>query len=123
MPHFAVDYSESLADVFDRRAFAQALHPLTAEVLDTPITNCKTRFRRCEAVVAADLPGQSLVHVEVALLAGRTDEQKAALSEAVLALVREHTAGAEGVLHASVNVGELGAAYRRHIGEAGVAGA
>ncbi|MBC2876206.1 MULTISPECIES: 5-carboxymethyl-2-hydroxymuconate Delta-isomerase [Streptomyces] len=120
MPHFAVDYSASLAGAFDRRAFALALHPLTARVLDTAATNCKTRFRRCEEVVVADgLPGQSLVHVEVAVLPGRTDEAKAALSEAVLALVREHTAGAEGVVHASVNVGELSASYRRHIGAAG----
>ncbi|EMF02492.1 isomerase [Streptomyces mobaraensis NBRC 13819 = DSM 40847] len=120
MPHFAVDYSASLAGAFDPRAFALALHPLTARVLDTAATNCKTRFRRCEEVVVADgLPGQSLVHVEVAVLPGRTDEAKAALSEAVLALVREHTAGAEGVVHASVNVGELSTSYRRHIGAAG----
>ncbi|UQX04408.1 isomerase [Streptomyces sp. RerS4] len=119
MPQITVDYSTSLAEAFDRRAFAAALHRLTAEAVDTPLDTCKTRFRRIareETYVADGAPEHAVVHVDVALLPGRTPEVKARLSEAVLELLRAHTASAGLTVHASVDVPDLGAAYRKHVG-------
>ncbi|WP_328302575.1 isomerase [Streptomyces sp. NBC_00435] len=121
MPQITVEYSANLTDTFDRRGFALALHALTARVADAAVENCKTRFRCLDEVCVADgAAGSALVHVQLALLAGRTEAVKAELSEAVLELLRKYTSqglDASGpVVHASVDVNELGAAYRKHVG-------
>ncbi|MFJ3085494.1 5-carboxymethyl-2-hydroxymuconate Delta-isomerase [Streptomyces sp. NPDC086838] len=116
MPQITVDYSVELADTFDRPAFALALHPLIAETVDTRTAACKTRFRRAEETVVADAPdGDALVHVDISLLAGRTPETKARLTEAVLKLLTAHlgTAGGGTTLHLSAEVRDLDASYRK----------
>lgn len=124
MPQITVDYSASLTDAFDRRGFAGALHPLTAKIVSTPVDTCKTRFRCAEETFVADgAPEHAVVHVELALMPGRTDEVKAELSRAVLELVRAYTGSAPGaVVHWSVDVTDLGAAYCKSVGGAGAAG-
>lgn len=121
MPQITVDYSANLSDTFDRRGFALALHEVTAGIADATVANCKTRFRRLDEVYVADgAPESALVHVQLGLLAGRTGAVKAELSTAVLELLRTYAstgADASGlVVHASVDVSELGAAYRKHVG-------
>ena len=121
MPHIAVDYDHSLHATFDRRRFALALHALAAETVDgITVESCKTRFRCVEETVIADgEPGQALIHIEFAILPGRTTETKSALSRAVLDLVRRHTASVPGlVVHASVDVCDLGRAYTKHVSPA-----
>ncbi|SED83311.1 5-carboxymethyl-2-hydroxymuconate isomerase [Streptomyces sp. 2131.1] len=115
MPQITVDYSAELADTFDRPAFALALHPLVAETVDAKIAACKTRFRRAEETVVADAPGgDALVHVDISLLAGRTPEGKARLTESVLALLTAHLEAVTGTaLHLSVEARDLDASYRR----------
>ncbi|MFD7260139.1 5-carboxymethyl-2-hydroxymuconate Delta-isomerase [Streptomyces sp. NPDC059874] len=120
MPHITIDYSANLSDVFARRPFALALHSLTAKVAGGSVADCKTRFRRLEEVYVADgAPENALVHVQLGLLAGRTETVKAELSAAVLDLLRTHMSGATDglrpVVHASVDVIELGAAYRKYV--------
>ncbi|WP_448318223.1 5-carboxymethyl-2-hydroxymuconate Delta-isomerase [Streptomyces sp. CO7] len=117
MPHITVDYSESLTEAFDRPGFARELHPLTADIAKTAVGNCKTRFRRVEETyVAEGAPGNAVVHVEITLLQGRTDEVKTELSQAVLALLRTRVASVPDLtVHASVDVRELGPAYRKHV--------
>jgi 5-carboxymethyl-2-hydroxymuconate isomerase len=54
------------------------------------------------------------VHVTIGLLAGRTDEAKARLTEAVLELLRQHVKPVEGLaLHASAEVRDLDSSYRK----------
>jgi 5-carboxymethyl-2-hydroxymuconate isomerase len=117
MPHITVDYSESLSETFDRPGFARELHPLTADIVRTSAGNCKTRFRRVDETFVAEEPaGHAVVHVEIALAPGRTDTVKAELSQAVLALLRTRVASTPGVtVHASVDVHDLGPAYRKHV--------
>ncbi|MGW1373263.1 5-carboxymethyl-2-hydroxymuconate Delta-isomerase [Streptomyces sp. NPDC002446] len=121
MPHILVDYDEALQKSFDRPRFARELHSLAAKTVDgITVESCKTRFRRVdEAVIAHGEPGQALIHVEFAILPGRTAEAKVALGQAVLDLVRSHTASVPGVaVHASVDVRDLGAAYAKHVAPA-----
>ncbi|WP_030691825.1 5-carboxymethyl-2-hydroxymuconate Delta-isomerase [Streptomyces globisporus] len=109
MPQITVDYSAPL----DRRGFALALHPLVVQTVDTTLDACKTRFREVEEVVVGG--GESddvIVHVEIALLSGRTDEVKARLSEAVLDLLPAYLKAGEGV-RLSVEVRDLEASYRK----------
>ncbi|CAM5653935.1 hypothetical protein SAVIM338S_06598 [Streptomyces avidinii] len=124
MPQITVDYSARLTDAFDRRGFALALHPVTAGLVETTLENCKTRFRRLEEAYVGDgSPEHALIHVQVGLLAGRTEAVKAELADAVLELLRKYTStgASDGtsvpgvVVHASVDVNDLGASYRKYI--------
>ncbi|MFF5160100.1 5-carboxymethyl-2-hydroxymuconate Delta-isomerase [Streptomyces sp. NPDC000348] len=115
MPQITVDYSGPLADGFDRPAFARDLHGAVVEIAAAKPPACKTRFRRTEdVVVGPDTDGHALVHVHIAMLPGRSDETKARLTEAVLELLRQYVKPAGGlVLHASAEVRDLDASYRK----------
>ncbi|MFI8004546.1 5-carboxymethyl-2-hydroxymuconate Delta-isomerase [Streptomyces sp. NPDC086010] len=115
MPQITVDYSAELDDGFDRRGFALALHPTVAETVTTKIPSCKTRFRRVEESVVGDSPaGDAIVHVEVALLAGRTPEVKEQLAEAILDLLARHLKPADGlVVHTSAETRDLDPSYAK----------
>ncbi|MFC9340127.1 MULTISPECIES: 5-carboxymethyl-2-hydroxymuconate Delta-isomerase [unclassified Streptomyces] len=109
MPQITVDHSAPL----DRRGFALALHPLVVTTVDTALDACKTRFREVdEAVVGDGSTGDALVHVEIALLFGRTDEVKARLSKAVLDLLPRFLGTPEGV-RLSVEIRDLESSYRK----------
>ncbi|MEU1231785.1 MULTISPECIES: 5-carboxymethyl-2-hydroxymuconate Delta-isomerase [unclassified Streptomyces] len=109
MPQITVDYSAPL----DRRGFALALHPIVVETVDATLDACKTRFREVEEfVVGGGAADDELVHVEIALLAGRTDEAKARLADAVLELLPGYLKAAEGVA-LSVEVRDLDGSYRK----------
>ncbi|MBW8737093.1 MAG: isomerase [Streptomyces turgidiscabies] len=115
MPQITVDYSESLAESFDRRAFALALHEEVVATAKAKPEACKTQFRRTEdATVGADSEGHAIVHVWIGMLTGRTVATKNQLTETVLELVRTHVKPVEGfALHASVEVRELDDSYRK----------
>ncbi|GGX62215.1 5-carboxymethyl-2-hydroxymuconate Delta-isomerase [Streptomyces anandii] len=116
MPQITVDYSERLADAFDRRAFAAEVHARTVEIAAAKPPACKTQFRRTEdTVVGPDAGGHAIVHVTIGLLAGRTEETKARLAEAVLQALRAHVKPVEGLaLHASAEVRDLDPSYRKY---------
>ena len=115
MPQITVDYSAPLADGFDRRGFALALHDAVVEIAAAKYEACKTQFRATEdTTVGRDADGHAIVHVTLGLLAGRTDETKVRLTEAVLELVRTHVKPAGGTaLHASAEVRDLDPSYRK----------
>ncbi|WP_030314239.1 5-carboxymethyl-2-hydroxymuconate Delta-isomerase [Streptomyces flavochromogenes] len=109
MPQITVDHSVPL----DRRGFALALHPLVVEAVDTRLDACKTRFREVqEAVVGDGSADDVIVHVEIALLSGRTDEVKARLSRAVLDLLPRFVEAKEDV-RLSVEIRDLESSYRK----------
>ncbi|WP_329131075.1 isomerase [Streptomyces sp. NBC_01476] len=93
MPHITVVYSGTVADAFDRPAFAKDLHETLVTVAGGRLQGCKTRFLRLEETWIADgSPYYAMIHAELALLAGRTAEVKRETTGAVLALLRRHTA-------------------------------
>ncbi|MGN9762180.1 5-carboxymethyl-2-hydroxymuconate Delta-isomerase [Streptomyces sp. SD31] len=117
MPQITVDYSGVLAHAFDREGFARALHSATVEIAAAKPEACKTQFRRSEYTVFGyedpDEQGHAVVHVTLGLLAGRTEETKAKLTEAVLELLRKHVEEDAFVLHASAEVRDLDSSYRK----------
>lgn len=117
MPQITVDYSGVAAPAFDRAAFARALHSAVVEITAAKPEACKTQFRpgALTAFGHEDPANQdhAIVHVTIGLLAGRGEETKARLTEAVLDLLREHVRGDGFVLHASAEVRDLDASYRK----------
>ncbi|NEB76189.1 5-carboxymethyl-2-hydroxymuconate Delta-isomerase [Streptomyces sp. SID14478] len=112
MPQITVDYSADLDGRLDRPALAGAVHRACVDTVAARTPACKTRFRRAEETVVGDGAEEAtVVHVEIALLAGRTEEAKAALAESVLALLPAHIEAPAGV-HLSTEVRDLEPAYR-----------
>ncbi|MCX3288392.1 5-carboxymethyl-2-hydroxymuconate Delta-isomerase [Streptomyces sp. NEAU-H22] len=115
MPQITVDYSADLAGDFDRPGFAKALHEATVEIAAAKPPACKSRFRPTEdIVVGPETEGHAHVHIHIALLAGRTGEVKARLTQAALELLRTHLKPVEGrTLHASAEVRDLDPSYAK----------
>ncbi|MDN3297353.1 isomerase [Streptomyces ficellus] len=113
MPQITVDYSASLDGAFDRRGFALALHPVVVETVGTRLEACKTRTRRVEDAVIGDgeAADDAIIHVGIAMLAGRGEEVKARLTQAVVALVGDFLKPGPAV-HISAEVRDLDSSYR-----------
>ncbi|MER5950658.1 5-carboxymethyl-2-hydroxymuconate Delta-isomerase [Streptomyces sp. NPDC001904] len=112
MPNITVDHSAGLDDRIDRAALAGAVHQACVDTVSARTAACKTRFRRADETVVGDgTEPADLVHIEIALLSGRTEEVKKALTEAVLALLPTHIKNPEGA-HFSVEVRDLEPGYK-----------
>lgn len=118
MPQITVEVS-SLLDHVDWRGFALELHPIVVETAAARLEACKTRVLRTEedvvgAVAADGYGGPAIVNLTIALLAGRTDETKARLTEAALELLRKYVPPADGfTMHVSAEVRDLDPSYRK----------
>ncbi|MET9731601.1 isomerase [Streptomyces sp. NPDC006458] len=118
MPQITVDYSNPVEDAFDIDGFTRALHEAVVTVAAAKPDSCKTLIRYdCLSAYGYDDPedaGHALVHVTIGLLAGRSEETKARLTEATLELLGRYIEPEDGItLHASAEVRELDASYRK----------
>lgn len=116
MPQITVDYSSPVEDRFDLDGFARALHEATVEIAGARPEACKTLFRYSDwrAFGYEDPEKHAIFHVTFGLLAGRTDETKARLTETALELLRTYVPAEDGVtLHASAEVRDLDPSYRK----------
>ncbi|MEV6412115.1 hypothetical protein [Kribbella sp. NPDC051718] len=118
MPQIRVEYSESLADAFDRQGFALALHPAAAEVIGSSVPAFKTRFRTTgETVIADGDPSQAMIHLEVAILPGRDEETKDRLGELILTLLTDHLKPTpELTIQLTVEIRDLANYHKRVLG-------
>lgn len=116
MPQITVDHSHPVEDVLDEDGFARELHRTIVDIAAAKPEACKTLFRYADhrAFGYEDPGAHAIVHVTIGLLAGRSEETKAKLTEAVLDLLRTHVQRQDGVtLHASAEVRELDPSYRK----------
>lgn len=98
MPQITVEYSQSVAAAFDRRAFALALHPMASDLIGSEIASFKTRFYAIdEAVIGDGAPSHAMIHVDFRQLSGRPPELKQHLGAAVLELARVHLTAVPGM--------------------------
>lgn len=105
MPQISVDYTHSLAGAFDRQGFGLRLNSLAGKLIDAKPGSCKIRFRPVEESIVGDAAeGNAIVFIEFQIFPGRTPKAKAALSEAVLAVLPEFLSGAGLPVHAAVNI-------------------
>jgi len=107
MPQIPLEHSTHFAAT-DWRALALEIHRLCVDVVGAPLPACKTRIVRCENLIIADgAPDQAMVHCDLRILSGRTQEQKTALGEAVQAALLAGLAPYDGSSQISVEIGNL----------------
>ena len=96
MPQITLEHSTHF-DATDWRALALEIHRLCVETVGATLPACKTRIVRCDRLIIADGdPDQAMVHCDLRILSGRTQEQKTALGEAVQAALLAGVAPYEG---------------------------
>lgn len=116
MPQITVERSPHL-DHVDWEEVALALHPLVVETAAAKLEACKTRVLRSEGeAVGGEKDDHAIVNVTIALLAGRSEETKAKLTEAVVELLGKHIGPADGLtVHLSAEVRDLDASYAKAV--------
>ena len=120
MPQLSIEYSANLGDAFDAPAFARALHEKLVAHADAELANCKTRIVKLQDFLIGDgAPENGMVHVDMRILPGRSEDQKRSLGEAVILALDKSASGAAGFdIQLTVEVGELDGAnyHKRRIG-------
>lgn len=107
MPQITLEHSTHF-DATDWRALALEIHRLCVDTVGATTQACKTRIVRCENLIIADGdPAQAMVHCDLRILGGRTQEQKTALGEAVQAALLAGVAPYDGPRQISVEIGNL----------------
>ncbi|HEX8363857.1 MAG TPA: 5-carboxymethyl-2-hydroxymuconate Delta-isomerase [Allosphingosinicella sp.] len=109
MPQITIEYSANLDGRFDARGFASKLHGHLVAHADAQIESCKTRLVRLdEVVIGAGEPHGAMIHADVRILTGRSDQQKRLLGEAAIQSLEDAVSGAEGLeVQLTVEVREL----------------
>jgi len=89
VPHLVLEYSANVTQEVDWSGLFSRLHRAVADA-GAPLGGCKSRAVCHEAYHVADgQAGSAFVHLTLGLLAGRTDEVKAALTGRCLQLLVE----------------------------------
>lgn len=116
MPQITVERSPHF-DHVDWEEFALALHPVVVETAAAKLEACKTRVLRTEdEAVGGEKKNHAIANVTIALLAGRSEETKAKLTEAVMELLLEHVGPVDGVtVHLSAEVRDLDTSYTKAV--------
>jgi 5-carboxymethyl-2-hydroxymuconate isomerase len=109
VPQITIEYSANLAGRFEARGFAARLHGHLVAHADAQIESCKTRLLRLdEVLIGSGEPHRAMVHADVRILTGRSDEQKRLLGEAAIQSLEDAVGGAEGLeVQLTVEVREL----------------
>ena len=89
MPHLTFEYTPIFRT--DWKALFAKLHPVLKEMTGTPsIANCKSRAYCTDNYLVGDTPGVGFLHLEIAILEGKTAEEKKAIGAKVREILVEH---------------------------------
>ncbi|HEY3270566.1 MAG TPA: 5-carboxymethyl-2-hydroxymuconate Delta-isomerase [Geothrix sp.] len=117
MPHCILETSDNLLDQPDWTGLLREIHGTLVATGLFKEADLKSRvIRHATFLVADGAPDRAFVTLDVQLLAGRTDDVKAQLSEVLMAvLARAFPRSAEGMrLNLTVQISDLHrASYRR----------
>lgn len=91
MPHLNLEYSSNIRQNVDFQVVFRDLHRVLNEVGQVTLNNCKSRAGKLDTFYIGDGDEEhALVHLEIALLAGRSSQLKSAISSAALEVLRKH---------------------------------
>jgi 5-carboxymethyl-2-hydroxymuconate isomerase len=85
MPNLIMEYTQHVEDRLNTHGLLQDLHQILCDSGLFEICDVKSRAYRCHSWLIGDSEdSQDFIHITVDLLAGRTDEQKQALSQELI---------------------------------------
>ena len=91
MPHLSLEYSANLEIKKDFRELFSLLHKVLAEEAGILESHCKSRAVMRQDYFIADGKAQhAFVHLEVAILQGRTNSIKKKLGDSLLQALKQH---------------------------------
>ena len=94
MPHVVIEYTRDLVPTPAPAELLAAIHREIVEVSGAPLSNIKSRMHPVDSHVGDGNPSNAMVHAEIALMEGRSEEAKQALATSCCALLRESFAEA-----------------------------
>ena len=113
MPHLTVEYSSNLADVADIDGLVRAVHEAALATGIAPLDALRTRAVAREHYAIADLdPDNMFLAVTARLGAGRSDDDKQRLLDALLAAIDQYLGAAQRTLMISVEYQEIDPTFR-----------
>ncbi|MFV0574628.1 MAG: 5-carboxymethyl-2-hydroxymuconate Delta-isomerase [Vibrio sp.] len=105
MPNLVMEYSNSIEERVNVQALLEDLHQVTIQSGLFEVNDVKSRTLRTHHWLIGNLEDSvGFIHIDFELLAGRTDEQKKALSEALMAALLEK---ASFVASLTVNIRDM----------------
>lgn len=109
MPQVRIEYSGNLGASFNARRFAGRVHEHLTNIAGAEPASCKTRLIQLSDFVIGDGSEQNaMIHVDLGITSGRTDQQKEELGETVMRSLREAVEKREGVdLQLTVEVRDM----------------
>jgi len=91
MPHLVLEYTSNITPQIPFKAVFAALHILLQDIAQADIDSCKSRAeKRDEYHIGSGSPNQAFVHLEISMLAGRTELAKKQLGQAALTVLEQH---------------------------------
>jgi len=110
MPQITLEYTDNVRDTVDFDLLFMKLHEILSEVAGIRIGNCKSRaVKLSDYLVGAGDADAAFVHLEVAILEGRSLETRQEMGRRMLEALRGAYAGtlAELALQITVEVRDL----------------
>ncbi|GIU15519.1 5-carboxymethyl-2-hydroxymuconate Delta-isomerase [Shewanella sp. MBTL60-007] len=106
MPHCTIEYSAPLAELLSIEALVTACHRGLVESELFEPQAIKTRAHSCEFFKVGDLDEANFIHLNIAIMPGRTDEQKSLLLERVYDAIALITASVSSVTIEIVDINQ-----------------
>lgn len=96
MPHITLQYSDNIAGRMDFDTMFSKIHDALGEMAGIDIKNCKSRaIKLADYRVAGGGAELAFAHLEVRILAGRSDELKGAIGGRLLGILKDHIQDAD----------------------------
>ena len=116
MPQISIEYSGNAGAIFEPESFASRVHEHVVSIAKAELRSCKTRLIEHRTVIGDGSHRNAMIHVDIRLLRGRSDEQKQRLGKAVPATLEEMVPPGDVDLQLTVEVRELdsGNYHKRH---------
>ena len=109
MPHLHIEYTENLTGLNERELMRELNAVICAHPTVTDEADVKARIARLSSFYIGNQPdNRGFVHVQLRLLAGRTDTAKKELSEGIAAVLRRLTPQPAGMMvQLSVEIADM----------------
>ena len=93
MPQITLEYTGNIDQALEFDAIFSGVHEILVHVADIRVDNCKSRARRLDHYyIGTGNPNHAFVHLEAAILEGRTPDLKSKLGRRILEHLQEHFA-------------------------------